>query len=263
VSTTVLIIDGDEWVATVLAKLLRERGHAVHVELEAKKGFERACALLPDCIVCNVELPDLDGYWVARRVRTEGSRVSRTPFVFLTNTADKKSRLQGLHVGADSYLQRPFTNEEVVAQVEALIEMVARLRESDVPAMPLNQPSSRTIGIIFKGDIARMSIPTVLTMLEMEHRSGELLIENDHGPAAIFFLDEGACVGARYQNQRALIVETLRHVLEWKQGKFTFMVTEQPPANAEPGLGIAQLLLEAARLNDEAEATDAERDAEK
>jgi CheY-like chemotaxis protein len=205
--------------------------------------------------VCNVVLPDVDGYWVARRVRLELSKVSKTPFVFLTDETDNKARLQALHVGADMYLQRPYTHEEVAAQVEALIGMVTRLRESEAPPAIMNQPSSRTIGIIFKGDISRMGIPTVMTMLEMEKRTGELLVESDEGHAAIFFFGEGACTGARYQNHRALVMETLRHVLEWKQGKFTFMVTDTPSGGeVDSPVGIGHLLIEAARLNDEAKA---------
>jgi CheY-like chemotaxis protein len=251
----VLIIDGDEWVSSLLAKFLRERHYEVFTETGAKTGLARAIEVVPDCIVCNVNLPDVDGYWVAKRVRLELSKVSKTPFVFLTDETDKKARLQGLNVGADMFLQRPYTHEEVAAQVEALIGMVARLRESEVPPPLMNEPSSRTIGIIFKGDIARMGVPTVMTMLEMEKRTGELLVENDDGHIAIFFFGDGACTGARFQNRRALIVATLQHVLEWKTGKFTFMVTDAPSGGeVDSPVGIGHLLIEAARLNDEANA---------
>jgi CheY-like chemotaxis protein len=249
----VLIIDGDEWVASLLGKFLSERGYEVFTENLAKTGLARAIEVEPDCIVCNVTLPDVEGLWVARRVRLELSKVSKTPFLFLTDERDKKARLQALNVGADVYLQRPYTHEEVVAQIEALVGMVQRLRESE-PAPPLmNEPSSRTIGIIFKGDIARMGVPTVMTMLEMERRTGELLVESDDGRIAIFFFGEGACTGARFQNRRALVIETLRYVLEWKTGKFTFMVTDAPSgADVDSPVGIGHLLIEAARLNDEA-----------
>lgn len=251
---TVLIIDGDEWMARSLATFLKERRYSTHVEHEAKKGFDRACAQNPDCIVCNIQLPDIDGFWVARSIRAETGPVSKTPFVFLTEAGDKEAKLKGFRVGADMYLERPYTHEEVVAQIEALIEMAERLRDFEAAPMPPNEPSSRTLGIILKGDIARMSVPTVLTMLEMERRTGELLVECDDGKTAIFFLAEGGCTGARFQNLRAKPVDTLRHVLAWKVGKFHFMVTEHSPSRQDMPLTMSHMLLEASRLNDEADA---------
>jgi DNA-binding response OmpR family regulator len=251
---TVLIIDGDEWMARSLATFLKERRYATHVEHEAKKGFERARALNPDCIVCNIHLPDIDGFWVARSIRAESGALGKTPFVFLTEAGDKDTKLKGFRVGADMYLERPYTNEEVVAQIEALIEMAERLRDFEAAPSPANEPSSRALGIILKGDIARMSVPTVLTMLEMERRTGELMIECDDGSTAIFFLQDGGCTGARYQNMRATPVDTLRHVLTWNVGKFHFMVTDHKSGQRETPLSMSHLLLEASRLNDEADA---------
>jgi two-component system OmpR family response regulator len=253
---TVLIIDGDEWMARSLATFLKERRYAAHVEHEARKGFDRARALKPDCIVCSIHLPDIDGFWVARSIRAESGPVSKTPFVFLTEAGDKDAKLKGFRVGADMYLERPYTHEEIVAQIEALIEMAERLRDFEAAPSPPNEPSSRALGIILKGDIARMGVPTVLTMLEMERRTGELMVECDDGKMAIFFLEDGGCIGARFQNLRAKPVDTLRHVLTWKVGKFHFMVTDhRSPAQNDVPVSMSHLLLEASRLNDEADAT--------
>jgi len=107
----ILIIEQDEWESTLLAKFLGEAGYEVHVAGEARAGFEKVRELQPDCILCDVSLPDIDGFWVARRVRTEPSPVATAPFLFLTDAEDIESRLQGLNVGADLYLTRPFRND--------------------------------------------------------------------------------------------------------------------------------------------------------
>ena len=125
----ILIIEQDEWESTLLAKFLSEAGYEVYVANEARAGFDKVRELQPDCILCDVKLPDIDGFWVARRVRTEPSRVASAPFLFLTDAGDVESRLQGLTVGADIYLTRPFRDDEVVAQVGALIDMANRLRK--------------------------------------------------------------------------------------------------------------------------------------
>jgi two-component system OmpR family response regulator len=126
----VLIIEADEWESALLATFLGDAGYEVHVAAEAREGFDKVRELMPDCILCDVSLPDIDGFWVARRVRTESSRVATTPFLFLTEADDVEARLQGLHVGADLYLTKPLRNDEVVAQVGALIDMANRLRKT-------------------------------------------------------------------------------------------------------------------------------------
>jgi DNA-binding response OmpR family regulator len=125
----VLVIEDDEWVARLLANAIRGADYEVVVCATAKSGVETAVTSQPDCIICDVDLPDNDGYWVARNVRTQSSRVSVTPFLFLSGLDDQESRLEGFHVGADVYMTKPFRVDEVVAQVGALVAMAARLRQ--------------------------------------------------------------------------------------------------------------------------------------
>src|SRR5262249_24053599 len=126
---SVLVTDDDEWVANLLATTVREAGYEVLVCKTAQAGLETACAIQPDCIVCYINLPDHDGYWVARNVRTHPSRVAVTPFLFLSGLDDEASRLQGFHVGADVYLTKPIRVDEVIAQIGALVQMANRLRQ--------------------------------------------------------------------------------------------------------------------------------------
>ena len=250
----ILIIEQDEWESTLLSKFLGEAGYEVHVASEARAGFEKVRSLQPDCILCDVNLPDIDGFWVARRVRTEPSRVATTPFLFLTNAEDTESRLQGLNVGADIYLTRPFRDQEVVAQVGALIDMANRLRkqrESLSSEGPISGP-----GAAFTGDIAQMSVATVLTLLELERRSGHLKVRAETGRVAILELFEGTLAGASLDDKPAEPTPVLRETLRWKKGRFSFRsvtVTAQP-ATAPSGTRqtIGGLLIEAMRLEDEA-----------
>ncbi len=244
-----MIIGQDEWESTLLAKFLGEAGYEVHLATEARAGFDMVRALQPDCILCDVTLPDIDGFWVARRVRTEPSPVATAPFLFLTNAEDTESRLQGLNVGADIYLTRPFHDEEVVAQVGALIEMANRLRKQrEVLASegPISSP-----GAAFTGDIAQMSVATVLTLLELERRSGYLKVRSDSGKVAILELEHGALAGATLDDQPAESTPVLRETLRWKKGSFTFRSAEVS-IQGGPRQTIGGLLIEAMRLEDEA-----------
>ena len=107
---------------SLVARLLQEKGYVVDVCAEARDGFKKACETLPDCIICNPDLPDIDGAWVARRIRTEGGHISKVPFLFVGEVIDKSVRTQALGVGVDVFLARPpASNDEIVAQVDALI----------------------------------------------------------------------------------------------------------------------------------------------
>jgi two-component system, OmpR family, response regulator len=245
-----LIIEDDEWVGRLLAKFLGDAGYEVHVEGEARAGFEKARVLLPDCILCDVELPDVDGFWVARRVRTEPSRLSTTPFLFLTGSDQPESRAQGFNVGADAYMTKPFRHEEVVAQVNALIDMASRLREQrDSFAGIAPSPSSNAPAL--RGDLAQMSVATVLTVLDMEQRSGVLKVRNDANRQAEIHTIEGGLVATVLDGKGAELVTALREVLAWKAGRFWFRPSDVVATPAERHT-IGAVLIEAMRLEDEA-----------
>lgn len=246
-----MIIEQEEWEATLLAKFLSEGGFEVHVAGEARQGFDKVRALQPDCILCGVNLPDIDGFWVARRVRTEPSRVATTPFLFLTEADDTESRLQGLNVGADMYLSKPYRADEVVAQVGALIDMANRLRQKRDP-ISSDAPPSSMVGAAFTGDVAQMSVATVLTLLELERRSGRLNVRGEGGRTALLELTEGKFASGTLDDKPSSSTDLLREVLRWKKGTFTFL-RHQGVATASSGeqQRIGGLLLEAMRLEDE------------
>jgi two-component system, OmpR family, response regulator len=246
----ILIILDDEWESALLSKFLGEAGYEVHIATEARAGFEQVRALEPDCILCDVNLPDIDGFWVARRVRTEPSRIATTPFLFLVEADDAESRLQGLNVGADVYLVKPFRNEEVTAQVGALIDMANRLRQQR-DALSADGPASSRSGAAFHGDVAQMSVSTVLTLLELEQRTGRITIRAEDGKVALLELKEGALTAATLDGKVWEPTPLVREALAWKRGRFTFRNGEIEAA-AGARQSISGIILEAMRLEDEA-----------
>ena len=203
----------------------------------------------PDSRQCDLSSPDIDGYCLAPPVRTEPSPVATTPFLFLTNAEDTESRLQGLNVGADLYLTRPFRDEEVVAQVGALIDMANRLRkqrESFTSEGPISAP-----GAAFIGDIGQMSVATVLTLLELERRSGQLKVRSDSGQVALLQIEHGTLAGAALDEKAAEPTPVLRETLRWKKGSFTFRSAEVTVSSGSRQT-IGGTLIEAMRLEDEA-----------
>ncbi len=257
----VLIIEADEWVTALLTRFLTEADYEVHLATSAREGYDKVRELLPDCILCDVVQPDIDGFWVARRVRAEPTKAANTPFVFLTEADDAEARLQGLHVGADLYLSKPFRNEDVVAQVGAMIDMASRLRKTRDSAA--GEAQSAPGAAAFQGDIAHMSLTTVLTLLELERRSGRLRIKTV-GPSArsaaaantteervaVVDVHEGAFARATIDDKVWQATDFLREVLRWKHGNFVFR-NSKVEAPRSGRLAISYLLLEAARIEDE------------
>jgi CheY-like chemotaxis protein len=244
----VLLIEGDPQVAFRLRESLGAKGYHVEVSTEARTGFDRALQLLPDCIVCNIVLPDIDGFWVARKIRTEPGNVSTTPFLFLADSEDEEARLQGLHVGADVYLSMPFSHDEVEAQVSALIDMARRLRARRDSFV--GEPTSSKQGVAFRGELAQMPLASILMMLEMERRSGQLKVSTDTGNSALFTLVGGTFVHSECDGKERPALDVLRDVLRWRAGKFYF--TPRDVQNrASPRVSIGEMLLTAMQLEDE------------
>ncbi|MBN2193916.1 MAG: response regulator [Polyangiaceae bacterium] len=246
----VLIIVDDEWMATLLVRFLEQAGYLVENTREARQGFDRARRAIPDCVICDVQLPDIDGFWVVRRIRTEQGPVSQVPLALLAQADDVPSRLQGLRIGADVIITKPFRDEEVVAQVGALIAMVNRLRRKRDSVLD-HPPSSRIGGAaVFHGDLAEFSVATALALLEMERRTGVLKVKDNDGRREIVYeVLDGALARVLDNGKRADPIDIIRETMRWQGGRFAFESTEVAAAILRQGIGV--LLLEAMRREDE------------
>jgi two-component system OmpR family response regulator len=251
-SRLVLVIEGDEPTAQRLAAAIREADYEVVVSNSARAGLDIAIEIKPDCVVCEVELPDEDGYWVARAIRTHASAVAVTPFLFLSGFDDPESRLEGFNVGADVYMTKPFEAEEVVGQVDALVKLASRLRQrrdSMLSAAPEQTYGSTAI----EGDVRQMSIATVLSVLGMERRTGVFEVVSKKRRAQIEIAG-GYVVHGTIGGTRVAALAAMRVMMSWKVGRFSF--TPLPPCDAPPSLRTVQaLLLDAAKAEDEEAAT--------
>jgi DNA-binding response OmpR family regulator len=244
----VLIIEADEWLTTLVSKFLVDAGYTTQVATTARAGFDEALASQPACVICDVVLPDVDGYWVTRRIRAEKSKLAGTPILLLSQREDHAARVEGLALGADVFLTPPFRYDEVIAQVDALIGMAARLR-SRSDSIHSDGPASVEQAALH-GDLSQISVPTFLTMLEMERRTGRVRVQARGKSTITFELVDGAIVLAEYGGRERDTVETMRELVLWKKGKYTFEPRKVEVGERNPQR-IGMLLLEAIRLNDE------------
>ncbi len=113
-----LVVDDEPNILELLSVSLRFSGFEVHTASNGQQALTQARSLKPDLLVLDVMMPELDGFEVVRRLRGEGSRA---PVLFLTAKDATEDKVRGLTLGGDDYVTKPFSLEEVVARIRAVL----------------------------------------------------------------------------------------------------------------------------------------------
>jgi len=121
----ILIVEDDLDIAEMLNAYFRVQGYEVFTVNWGEDGVRAAQTVLPNLIILDIRLPDIDGFEVARRVR-EDRRTNEIPIIFLTEKRDRSDILQGLEVGADDYITKPFDVQELRLRVRNSLKRVSQ-----------------------------------------------------------------------------------------------------------------------------------------
>ena len=248
-----VVVDGDALVHRTIAPALADPERPIDVVpcTTARGGLNACCALEPDCVLTELSLPDLDGLWLVSMLRQQPTIVGNVPIIMTSKHDEEEIRIRALRGGVDVFLGKPLQSAEAACQVRALIEMASRLRDNRGSIIPLEWlQAGRKRAIV--GDLNRMSVATVLTALELERRSGDLLLKA--GSAKLMLdLAEGMLVGG-WRGQEALSpLAALRAAMHWPGRRFEFVPSDDRRVSSSAGGGtIGALVLQALRL-DEAE----------
>jgi len=115
---TLLVVEDEPNIRELLATSLRFAGFDVHTAGTGADALNTATKVEPDLCVLDVMLPDMDGFTVTRKMRESGRQV---PIVFVTARDSVDDKIKGLTVGGDDYVTKPFSLEEVVARIRAVL----------------------------------------------------------------------------------------------------------------------------------------------
>ncbi len=126
-ATTLLLIDDDVLLCLSLRLSLKKKGFEVQVAHNAISGLQKAYAFKPDAVVLDIMLPDVDGRQVCRRLR----EMSDIPIILLTALGTDENVVEGLDLGADDYIVKPVTVEELVARIRATLRRVSMSNPND------------------------------------------------------------------------------------------------------------------------------------
>ena len=137
----ILVIEDEQIIRENILKLLKAEGFDVTGAENGAQGLNAAVSNLPDVIICDVMMPELDGYGVLIALRS--NPVTATlPFVFLTGKAERSEMRQGMELGADDYLTKPFTKAELVGAI------ASRLKKQEAVAEQYNTLRSQSSALI-------------------------------------------------------------------------------------------------------------------
>ena len=185
----ILVIDDERWLREAVSLALARKGFAVVQAGDGTRGIEAARKQLPDLILCDVNMDDVDGYRTLSLLR-EDPRTASIPFILMTGSADNAGMRLGMELGADDYLAKPFTLTDLCAAVDARLKKARTMSEQTERKLedlrdtistvlphemrtPLNGILS--LGEILATDAGTLSAGEVAEMGKDIHRAGRRL----------------------------------------------------------------------------------------
>ena len=121
----ILVVEDDVDISKMLRIYFDSQGYEVLVANRGRDALETCRAKLPNVVVLDIQLPDIDGYEVCRSLRSN-TRTSYVPIIFLTQKDERGDKIAGLELGADDYITKPFDIEELKLRVEGAIRRSLR-----------------------------------------------------------------------------------------------------------------------------------------
>ena len=266
----VLVADDDPWILRMVANVLSKRGYLVETAHDGEEALDKATATKPDLLITDVLMPNMDG-WTLVKVLRSRKEMAFLPVIFLTSLSSDDDRIRGFRLGADDYMAKPFRFEELDLRVERTLSrgrIVEQAAREQVGASPLPPPpvppvdlmgTGRHVGLL--GRLEQVGLSALLTLLEMERKSGELIVVRDEGerpeesaplgPTGHIFVRDGKVVDATIDGiTMAANEECIYSMLAWSQGSFEFRQGEVDVADTI-SRSTTGLLMEGARRIDE------------
>jgi two-component system, sensor histidine kinase and response regulator len=125
----ILVIEDDPAVRGLIVETIQSKGWRVIDAGDGQQGVELAFKDRPDLILCDIQMPKMDGYAVLDRIRQNPDTTS-TPFIFLTGMGEKPKVRKAMESGADDYIVKPFTVQELIGAIEARLQKQATFQET-------------------------------------------------------------------------------------------------------------------------------------
>ncbi len=159
----ILLVEDDETLGFVVEDNLLQEGYGVTRKKDGKRGWEAFSQKSYDVCLLDVMLPEMDGFSLAEKIRSSGSQV---PVIFLTAKSLPEDRIRGFKLGGDDYLTKPFSMEELILRIEAI------LRRMDRKAV--SPPQELSLGN-YQLDLKNQRLTYGVTFIDLTAREAGLL----------------------------------------------------------------------------------------
>ncbi len=177
----ILIIEDTFEVRDNLAEILMLSGYTVETAENGKIGVQKAITMLPDLIICDVMMPELDGFGVLR-ILSKNLKTNLIPFIFLTAKAEKIDFRKGMNLGADDYITKPFDDVELLDAIEMRLQKSAQIK----------QHSEQYRADFLDEDVAQKELDILIQKGQLStFRKKDLLYEEETYPRYLYYLNRG------------------------------------------------------------------------
>jgi response regulator RpfG family c-di-GMP phosphodiesterase len=236
-SHKILIVDDNPSVLKLLNISLSKAGYNIVEADNGETAFEVANREYPDLIISDIMMPQMDGIELCWMIR-ENSKVPLVPFIFLTSFDDSEMEIRGFRAGADEYLSKPIDRKELLERVADLLKRTGKLKTYE-------DTSNKKKG--FSGDLNELSIVELVQMLNLNKKSGILIIDSDTIKGEIY-LREGQLVGAKTLNNEG--EKAVYDLAALEKGAFNFELSDEK-YDHNINNSTMNVIMEACRIMDE------------
>ncbi|MGE4322761.1 MAG: response regulator [Sphingobium sp.] len=141
----ILCVEDEEVLRRDIAEELTEAGYRVIEAATGEEALEQCQVVRPDLVLCDICLPEMDGYGVLRALQSEPDGFADVPFLFLSALADRRQVVEGKLLGADDYLTKPIDFDLLLATVHARLRQVSRIRAQTAPDGRMTETQLHTL----------------------------------------------------------------------------------------------------------------------
>lgn len=206
----VLFIEDDTVVRENTAELLELAEYDVITASDGKAGVALAMQAQPDIIVCDIMMPEMDGYSVLQELAND-PETRQIPFIFLSAKTEHKDVRRGMDLGADDYLTKPFEEEELISAIESRLAKVAilnKIRENNTRGLKESHSREKVSSL---KDLREMA-----TKYDLEiFKTGETIYEEGKQSHHFFFIDRGVIKSHRMDQYGKELITSI-----YKEGDF-------------------------------------------
>jgi CheY-like chemotaxis protein len=206
----VLVVDDSALIRQVLSDALSAKDYTVVTAADGAEALRLIAEDRPDLVIADILMPEMDGWALCEQLR-RAEATCNLPLILLTTERDVPKRIKGLEMGADDYVCKPFSKEEVVARVDSLLRRATDDRRRSGKTATLEP-------LHLMGHTDHIGVPDLLQLMGLNGKSGTLHLRG-RSVGRIFFRD-GQIINAELQGLRGK--KALFRIMAWPEARFEF-----------------------------------------